>query len=187
MSDSPVVIAAVIALVNAIVTGAMIAALNARLGLRLEQVKAGLATELEMRKAEAKHGHDLLAQADKAARDARLATYADFWAAISDLTFAQRAGDAAAERAATARLMAAKGRILLHGPAAVLAALAQFWRGGAALDSPAALRRFAVLVAEMRRDAGGAGDVVLEDALLLLFGIAAPVVDTCGPGPDGKV
>ena len=187
MGNSPVVIAAVIALVNAIVTGAMVAALNARLGLRLEQVKAGLAAELEMRKAEAKRDHDLLAQADKAAREARLATYADFWSAISDLTFAQRAGDAAAERAATARLMAAKGRILLHGPAAVVVALALFWRGGAVLDSPAALRRFAALVAEMRRDAGGYGEVMPEDVLLLLFGAAEPVVDTGGAGPDGKV
>lgn len=181
MGESPMVIVAVIALVNAIVTGAMIASLNALLGARLERLKSGLAQVLEDQKSAAKHGYDLLAQADKAARDARLATYTGFWAAVADITTGQRRGDAMAETLALSRLTEAKGRVLLHGSAEVVAALATFWQGGAALDTPDRMQRFARLVAAMRADAGGTGAIAESDVLMVLFG----TVDSVRDKPDG--
>jgi hypothetical protein len=148
----------------------MIAALNALLGERLERLKAGLALVTEEQKAASRHRYDLLAGADKAEREARLATYSDFWAAIADLTMAQRQGDTVMAAAAEARLTEAKGRVLLHGSDEVVSALATFWRGGASFDRPDRMERFAILVEAMRRDAGGTGEVGAETVLQILFG-----------------
>ena len=178
MFASPLVFAAVIALVNSIVTAAMVASLNAVLTQRLERLRSDLGRSLEEQKAAAKHGYDLIAQADKSAREARLGTYADFWRAVADLINAQRTGDEDGAGDANARLIDAKGMILLHGSAEVVVALAQFWRGGAVLDQPDRMERFVALAREMRRDAGGAGAVSAEDSFVLLFGSEKGALDT---------
>ena len=111
------------------------------------------------------------AEAIKVALAARVTAYADFTRSVSGIAEAQQAGDAAAQRIASTMLMDAKTRIALYGSPGVVHALAQFWRAGARLSTPAQLAAFTGLVAAMRADSvtvhQGARD---DDLAMILLG-----------------
>ncbi len=108
-------------------------------------------------------------EAIKVALAARVMAYGDFTKGVSGIAEAQQAGDASAQRVATAVLMDAKARIALYGSPGVVNALAEFWRAGARLSTPAQLSAFISLVSAMRADSTAVGQGADNDDLSMIL------------------
>ena len=80
--------------------------------------------------------------------------YLDLLKGCSKIAMAQKLGDDEGEREGTSTLMDAKARICLYGSPSVVASLATFWRGGASLDTPDRMARFANVLVQIGNESG---------------------------------
>ena len=78
--------------------------------------------------------------------------YTDFLSSVSALAIAQKNIEEKKLSEATVALISAKSRICVYGSAKVIEKLADFWRGGAVLDSPERIVRYIKIVQAMRAD-----------------------------------
>ncbi len=101
----------------------------------------------------------------------RTTAYVDFIRATAGIALYQRRGNAEKEDENIALMTDAKTRIAVYGSKPVVEALAAFWRGGAALNSPERLHAFVVVCQRMREDSTAKEEPVLDKELSqLLFG-----------------
>lgn len=104
-------------------------------------------------------------------RELRTKAYTDYLKCVSDHANLRPQRQSQEGRELSARTADAKCRICLYGSSAAIAALAEFERLGATMNTPEQCAAFSHLVEVMRNDSTNSGQVGSDDLEAVLLGV----------------